>query len=186
MASQHELIITGARQNNLKNISLRIPHDQITVITGVSGSGKSSLAFDTIFAEGQWRYIESRDTKAQIIQGCRSEAAEAEARRRVLASEGDAGVPFAVRRGGRARRLPPGERIGRCSRYSWIVRAKSAHVPGETRPACPAEGKSVLRVRREKAETFRPSRRGGKRGAYTPFPFSSESEMAIDFQEATY
>ncbi len=67
MASQHELILTGARQNNLKNISLRIPHDQITVITGVSGSGKSSLAFDTIFAEGQWRYIESLSTYARMF-----------------------------------------------------------------------------------------------------------------------
>ena len=47
------LIIEGARQNNLKNISLQIPHNQVTAITGVSGSGKSSLAFDTIFAEGQ-------------------------------------------------------------------------------------------------------------------------------------
>ena len=54
-----ELIIEGARQNNLKNISLRIPHNAVTVITGVSGSGKSSLAFDTLFAEGQWRYVES-------------------------------------------------------------------------------------------------------------------------------
>ena len=97
MATQSELIITGARQNNLKNISLQIPHDQVTVITGVSGSGKSSLAFDTIFAEGQWRYIESLDTRARTIQECRSEAAEAEARRRVLASKGDAGVPTAVR-----------------------------------------------------------------------------------------
>ena len=97
MATQDELLVTGARQNNLKNISLRIPHDQVTVITGVSGSGKSSLAFDTIFAEGQWRYIESLDTRARTIQECRSEAAEAEARRKVLAREGDAGVPAAVR-----------------------------------------------------------------------------------------
>jgi excinuclease ABC subunit A len=67
MAPQDELIITGARQNNLKNISLRIPHDQVTVITGVSGSGKSSLAFDTIFAEGQWRYIESLSTYARMF-----------------------------------------------------------------------------------------------------------------------
>jgi excinuclease ABC subunit A len=67
MATQHELIITGARQNNLKNISLQIPHDQVTVITGVSGSGKSSLAFDTIFAEGQWRYIESLSTYARMF-----------------------------------------------------------------------------------------------------------------------
>ena len=67
MADQNELIIVGARQNNLKNISLRIPHDQVTVITGVSGSGKSSLAFDTIFAEGQWRYIESLSTYARMF-----------------------------------------------------------------------------------------------------------------------
>src|SRR2546429_1129603 len=67
MANQSELIITGARQNNLKNVSLRIPHDQVTVITGVSGSGKSSLAFDTIFAEGQWRYIESLSTYARMF-----------------------------------------------------------------------------------------------------------------------
>ncbi len=67
MASQHELLITGARQNNLKNVSLGIPHDQVTVITGVSGSGKSSLAFDTIFAEGQWRYIESLSTYARMF-----------------------------------------------------------------------------------------------------------------------
>src|SRR5213593_2325891 len=67
MATQDELIISGARQNNLKNISLRIPHDQVTVITGVSGSGKSSLAFDTIFAEGQWRYIESLSAYARMF-----------------------------------------------------------------------------------------------------------------------
>jgi excinuclease ABC subunit A len=67
MASPNELIIVGARQHNLKNISLRIPHDQVTVITGVSGSGKSSLAFDTIFAEGQWRYIESLSTYARMF-----------------------------------------------------------------------------------------------------------------------
>jgi excinuclease ABC subunit A len=67
MAIQSELLITGARQNNLKNISLRIPHDEVTVITGVSGSGKSSLAFDTIFAEGQWRYIESLSTYARMF-----------------------------------------------------------------------------------------------------------------------
>jgi excinuclease ABC subunit A len=62
-----ELIIEGARQNNLKNVSLRIPHDRVTVVTGLSGSGKSSLAFDTIFAEGQWRFIESLSTYAQMF-----------------------------------------------------------------------------------------------------------------------
>ena len=62
-----DLIIEGARQHNLKNISLTIPHNAVTVITGVSGSGKSSLAFDTLFAEGQWRYIESLSTYARMF-----------------------------------------------------------------------------------------------------------------------
>ncbi len=61
------LRIEGARQNNLKNVSLAIPHDKVTVVTGVSGSGKSSLAFDTLFAEGQWRYVESLSTYARMF-----------------------------------------------------------------------------------------------------------------------
>lgn len=56
---QDKIIIKGARMHNLKNIDLEIPHNTLTVITGVSGSGKSSLAFDTIFAEGQRQYVES-------------------------------------------------------------------------------------------------------------------------------
>src|SRR5215813_3934491 len=67
MARPPGLRILGARQNNLKNVSLEIPHDRLTVITGVSGSGKSSLAFDTLFAEGQWRYIESLSTYARMF-----------------------------------------------------------------------------------------------------------------------
>ncbi len=62
-----DLIIEGARQNNLRNISLRIPHNAVTAVTGVSGSGKSSLAFDTLFAEGQWRYVESLSTYARMF-----------------------------------------------------------------------------------------------------------------------
>src|SRR5512136_2846849 len=53
------IVVRGARQHNLKNISLEIPRHKLTVVTGLSGSGKSSLAFDTIYAEGQRRYIES-------------------------------------------------------------------------------------------------------------------------------
>ncbi len=59
------IIIKGAREHNLKNIDLEIPRDTFTVITGLSGSGKSSLAFDTIYAEGQRRYIESLSAYAR-------------------------------------------------------------------------------------------------------------------------
>ena len=58
MADDH-IHIVGATQNNLKRVDVRIPLNALTVITGVSGSGKSSLAFDTIYAEGQRRYVES-------------------------------------------------------------------------------------------------------------------------------
>ena len=54
-----KIIIKGARENNLKNISVEIPKNKIVVITGVSGSGKSTLAFETIYAEGQRKYVES-------------------------------------------------------------------------------------------------------------------------------
>ena len=65
--STQELIIEGARQNNLRNITLCIPHNKLIAVTGVSGSGKSSLAFDTIFAEGQWRFIESLSSYARLF-----------------------------------------------------------------------------------------------------------------------
>ena len=54
-----KIIVKGARENNLKNINIELPKNQLIVMTGVSGSGKSSLAFDTIYAEGQRRYVES-------------------------------------------------------------------------------------------------------------------------------
>ncbi len=65
--SNDKLIIEGARQNNLRNINVKLPHNKFITITGVSGSGKSSLAFDTIFAEGQWRFIESLSTYARLF-----------------------------------------------------------------------------------------------------------------------
>jgi len=61
------LEITGIKQNNLKNIDIKIPHDCVIAVTGVSGSGKSTLAFDTIFAEGQWRFIESLSSYARLF-----------------------------------------------------------------------------------------------------------------------
>lgn len=60
-----EIVISGAREHNLKNVSLKIPRDKLTVITGLSGSGKSSLAFDTLFAEGQRRYVETLSSYAK-------------------------------------------------------------------------------------------------------------------------
>lgn len=65
----HEIIIEGARENNLKNISLRLPRNNLIVFTGLSGSGKSSLAFDTIYAEGQRRYVESLSSYARQFLG---------------------------------------------------------------------------------------------------------------------
>jgi excinuclease ABC subunit A len=67
--AQDKLIIRGAREHNLKNIDVEIPRDQLVVITGLSGSGKSSLAFDTIYAEGQRRYVESLSAYARQFLG---------------------------------------------------------------------------------------------------------------------
>lgn len=64
-----KIIIRGAKENNLKNISLEIPRDKLVVLTGVSGSGKTSLAFDTIYAEGQRRYVESLSAYARMFLG---------------------------------------------------------------------------------------------------------------------
>src|SRR5256712_9238550 len=63
--SKDSIIITGAREHNLKNISLTLPREKLIVITGLSGSGKSSLAFDTIYAEGQRKYVESLSAYAR-------------------------------------------------------------------------------------------------------------------------
>jgi len=67
--AQNKIIIKGAREHNLKNVSLELPRDKMIVFTGLSGSGKSSLAFDTIFAEGQRRYIESLSAYARQFLG---------------------------------------------------------------------------------------------------------------------
>jgi excinuclease ABC subunit A len=64
-----QITVRGAREHNLKNVSLDLPRDALIVFTGVSGSGKSSLAFDTLFAEGQRRYIESLSSYARQFLG---------------------------------------------------------------------------------------------------------------------
>ncbi|HBQ59404.1 MAG TPA: excinuclease ABC subunit UvrA, partial [Balneolaceae bacterium] len=66
---QHNIVVRGAREHNLKNIDIDIPRDQLVVITGLSGSGKSSLAFDTIYAEGQRRFLESLSAYARQFLG---------------------------------------------------------------------------------------------------------------------
>ena len=65
----NEIIIKGAREHNLKNVDLTIPRDKLVVFTGLSGSGKSSLAFDTIYADGQRRYVESLSSYARMFLG---------------------------------------------------------------------------------------------------------------------
>ena len=66
---RNNIFIKGARENNLKNIDIEIPRDKLVVMTGISGSGKSSLAFDTIYAEGQRRYVESLSAYARQFLG---------------------------------------------------------------------------------------------------------------------
>ena len=67
--TQNVIRVVGAREHNLKNITVEIPRDKLVVITGLSGSGKSSLAFDTIFAEGQRRYVELLSAYARQFIG---------------------------------------------------------------------------------------------------------------------
>ena len=71
MTKNTSIIIKGARVNNLKNIDVEIPRNRLVVITGLSGSGKSSLAFDTLYAEGQRRYVESLSSYARQFLGDR-------------------------------------------------------------------------------------------------------------------
>ena len=62
-----KIVIKGAREHNLKNVDLELPRDKLIVMTGLSGSGKSSLAFDTIYADGQRRYVESLSSYARMF-----------------------------------------------------------------------------------------------------------------------
>ena len=68
MSENNYISIKGARVNNLKNIDVDIPRNKLVVITGLSGSGKSSLAFDTLYAEGQRRYVESLSSYARHVR----------------------------------------------------------------------------------------------------------------------
>jgi excinuclease ABC subunit A len=85
--------IKGASQHNLKNINIDIPRHKLVIITGVSGSGKSSLAFDTIYAEGQRRYVESLSTYARQFIGQRLNPSKACRRRLPLNRDRQAIIP---------------------------------------------------------------------------------------------
>ena len=67
--AQKNIVVKGAKEHNLKNVNVEIPKNKLVVMTGVSGSGKSSLAFDTIYAEGQRRYVESLSSYARMFLG---------------------------------------------------------------------------------------------------------------------
>lgn len=67
--AQDKIIVRGAKEHNLKNVNVEIPRNKLVIITGLSGSGKSSLAFDTIYAEGQRRYVESLSSYARMFLG---------------------------------------------------------------------------------------------------------------------
>ena len=85
---QDRILVRGAREHNLKDITVAFPRDRLVVITGLSGSGKSSLAFDTIYAEGQRRYVESLSAYARQFLG-QMEKPDVDADRRALAGHLD-------------------------------------------------------------------------------------------------
>ncbi|RME69360.1 MAG: excinuclease ABC subunit A, partial [Nitrospirae bacterium] len=133
--------LIGLRQNNLKNISLKIPHDCLTVITGLSGSGKSSLAFDTLYAEGQWRFIESLSTYARLYLN-KLERPEVEAihnLRPAIALEQKNPV-----KGSRST-------VGTLTEVYDLLRIIYSRLG---RPFCPACGKEVIRWNPEKVVTY--------------------------------
>ena len=100
---QENIVIKGARENNLKNIDVEIPRDKLTVVTGLSGSGKSSLAFDTIYAEGQRRYVEA----SALMPECFSDRWT----NRMWIPLTDSRRPFPLTR--KPRRRTPAPRLGR-------------------------------------------------------------------------
>ena len=81
---QDKIVIKGARENNLKNIDVTIPRDKLVVLTGLSGSGKSSLAFETLYAEGQRRYVESLSSYARMSLISRAGSINTTSTKRIL------------------------------------------------------------------------------------------------------
>ena len=93
MSNKDSIIIKGARVNNLKNVDVELPRNKFIVITGLSGSGKSSLAFDTLYAEGQRRYVESLSAYARQFLG-RMSKPEVDFIKGLRRDKGDGAVGF--------------------------------------------------------------------------------------------
>src|SRR3954447_15879737 len=122
--------IRGARQHNLKNVDLTLPRDRLVVITGLSGSGKSSLAFDTIYAEGQRRYVESLSSYARQFLGQMDKPDV----------EHISGLSAAISRGGRAPSHNPRSTVGTVTEIYDYLRLLYARVG---RPHCPKCGRRI-------------------------------------------
>ena len=131
------LVIHGAREHNLKNVTLDLPRNQLIVFTGLSGSGKSSLAFDTIYAEGQRRYVESLSSYARQFLGPDGEAGR-RLHRGPLARDLDrpevhvAQPPIHGGDDHRGLRLPPGP--VRADRPSALLQLRPPDRPPDARP----------------------------------------------------
>src|SRR2546421_1676940 len=125
-----QITIRGAREHNLKNVSLTIPRDKLVVFTGLSGSGKSSLAFDTIYAEGQRRYVESLSAYARQFLG-QMEKPD------VDAIEGLSPV-ISIHQKGTSRN--PRSTVGTVTEVYDYLRLLFAHVG---RPHCPICGREI-------------------------------------------
>ncbi|MGE5645207.1 MAG: excinuclease ABC subunit UvrA [Acidobacteriota bacterium] len=162
---EESIVIRGARLHNLKNISLEIPHNKLTVVTGVSGSGKSSLVFDTIYAEGQRRYVESLSAYArQFLE--RMEKPE------VDEIDGIA-PPIAIRQRNTTRN--PRSTVGTTTELYDFLRLLWARVG---RTYCPACGKRVERDTVDQVAAHMLAEPAGSRW-YVLFPvrFGEASEM---------
>jgi excinuclease UvrABC ATPase subunit len=133
-----KLVVRGARQHNLKNINIEIPRNSLTVITGLSGSGKSSLAFDTIYAEGQRRYVESLSAYARqfLDQMERPDVDVIE------------GLSLSSRKPPRARRVPPSAPSPRFTTISASFTAPWA-CPTARIAASPSRGNPASRLFRQ-------------------------------------
>lgn len=140
MSVNDKIIIKGARVHNLKNISLEIPKNKLIVFTGVSGSGKSSLAFDTIFAEGQRRYIESLSPYARQFLGQMDRPDVDEI----------TGLSPAIAIDQRALSHNPRSTVGTLTEIYDYIRVLYARLPVSEKPIVPLMGREYTNFRRKR------------------------------------